>query len=38
MFEYITQDMFSEDNRLSVAVVIKNIIKKVYGVSANLLA
>ena len=37
MFEYITQEMFSEDNRLSIAVIIKNIIKKVYGVSANLL-
>ena len=34
LFEYVTQEtMFNEQNRLAVAVIIKNIVKKVYGVS-----
>jgi hypothetical protein len=34
LFEYVTQEsMFGEQNRLAVAVIIKNIVKKVYGVS-----
>ena len=32
-FEYITAENFAYDNRLSVALHLKNIIKKVYGVS-----
>jgi hypothetical protein len=32
-FEYITNASFTEQNRQSVAVIMKNIVKKVYGVS-----
>ena len=32
-FAYITADGFKHDHRLHVALILKNIIKKVYGVS-----
>jgi hypothetical protein len=37
LFEYITQEnLFSEANRQAVAVIMKNIVKRVYGVSGGL--
>ena len=33
LFEFITTESFAYDNRLSVALILKNLVKKVYGVS-----
>ena len=35
MFEYITTDAIRVENRLAVSLILKNIIKKVYGVSTH---
>lgn len=35
MFEYITTEAIHEDNRLAASLALKNIIKKVYGVSSQ---
>ena len=33
MFEYLTTDAINADNRLAAALILKNLIKKIYGVS-----
>ena len=33
MFEYLTTDAINADNRLATALILKNLIKKIYGVS-----
>jgi hypothetical protein len=35
LLEYITSQSFSEPNRLLVTILMKNIVKKVYGVSSQ---
>jgi len=35
IFEYITTEAISSDNRLAASTILKNIIKKVYGVSSH---